>query len=169
MRGPAARHADDAAKNTVLRAISSAFDGVTFGMGLTLHQARALDNYCHPSEVQAAKEQDPETSWQDVSDEKLLKVHDAHFFLDAAGFRFYLPAYMTWSLQGARRKGHSAFDQTVEMLQPPNERFAVLDYAQASAVCAYLKYVSEHGDRSQSEAARDALDRWWGQLCAGGR
>ena len=139
MRERTARQAEKAARTKVLQAISSAFDSVTIGTGLTLHQARALDNYCHAWEVEAAKEQDTETRWQDVSDEKLLKLHDAHFFLDAAGFRFYLPAFMIWSLEGARRHGHSAFDQTVTMLQPPNERFASLEHAQACAVCAVFE------------------------------
>ena len=63
----------------------------------TLRVARALDDEWEISERRAAElaNQDPETDWREVSEEK-TKVYQEYFnFSNAAGWRFYLPAFMT--------------------------------------------------------------------------
>jgi len=92
--------ADDLLDADVVAAgVERAFDGVSRGDGLTLHQALALDDYASEDEVLAAKGRDTEPRWQDVPGDVIAQSPSALTFLDEAGRRYYLPAYMQWALR----------------------------------------------------------------------
>src|ERR1700680_2624371 len=79
--------------------IMTAFDGVSREDGTTLHEAMAIDDYKSDEEQQAARGFDTEQRWQDVPDEEILACESALSFLDAKGFRYYLPAFMVSRLK----------------------------------------------------------------------
>jgi hypothetical protein len=45
---------DDTSRDALIAEITAAFDGVELGDGVTLHQARAIDDY-YPPQIQKAK------------------------------------------------------------------------------------------------------------------
>ena len=81
------------------RQIATVFDGVSLEDGISLHAARALDEWCHEESARKiCRSQDREVRWQDVSTEKLNCFRHDFVFMDSKGFRFYLPAYMSWAI-----------------------------------------------------------------------
>jgi hypothetical protein len=89
----------EAERQRLIRQVEAAFDGVELGVGVSLHQARAMDDYASDAEIAAARAFDTERRWQDVSDEKLHRLSDTLPFMDPAGFRFYLPRFMLFALK----------------------------------------------------------------------
>jgi hypothetical protein len=100
--------------------------------------------------------------WREVPDRVVEYEYAALFFLSPAGFRHFLPAYMSYALR------HPTTDQpvvgsTVFALTPmPEEptrtfslsKFSLFDRAQQAAVVAFLESMAEHEDVDA------ALDHW---------
>ena len=76
----------EAQRLRLIRQVESAFDGIGLGGGVSLHQARAMDNRDSDAEIAAARALDTEARWQDVSDEKLDRLSDTLAFMDPHGF-----------------------------------------------------------------------------------
>ena len=79
--------------------ITAAFDGVSREDGITLHQAIAIDDWKTPEEQLAARRLDTEQRWQEVPHDAIVACESALSFLDAKGFRYYLPAFMACGLR----------------------------------------------------------------------
>ncbi|BCM93079.1 hypothetical protein IAD21_04967 [Abditibacteriota bacterium] len=85
-----------AKKAALIEEIERAFDGVARGNGPTLHEANAMDRWDGPHAERAARRRDSETRWQDIPQDVLYLVPLVATFLNPAGFRYYLPAYLIW-------------------------------------------------------------------------
>lgn len=83
----------------LLTLIEQAFYGVGRDDGMTLHQAVVVDDYGSEDEFVAAAKLDTETRWQDVPDEDISTNTSIFCFLDPKGFRYYLPASMSWAVK----------------------------------------------------------------------
>jgi len=93
---------DLAEADKLVTIIHEAFNGVERGDGITLHQAMVIAKYGSDQEFLAAKKRDRETRWQDVPDAHFAVADPlALIFLDPAGFRYYLPAAMSWSVRSS--------------------------------------------------------------------
>ena len=86
-------------QNELLALIEHAFDGVGRDDGITLHQAVVIDDHGTEDEFVAAGKLDTETRWQDVPDEDISTYPHIFCFLDPKGFRYYLPAAMSWAVK----------------------------------------------------------------------
>lgn len=82
--------------NDLVRMIDQVFISIPVP-SITLRVARALDDEWNVSDERAAElaKQDPETDWREVSKEKTEGYQEYFTFSDPAGWRFYLPAFMT--------------------------------------------------------------------------
>lgn len=87
------------AADAIIEMIQNAFSGMERGAGVTLHQALALDDRADDAEQQRARARDVEARWEDVPDADIAASPNYLCFLDTAGFRYYLPANMRWSLK----------------------------------------------------------------------
>ncbi len=85
-----------AKKAALIEEIERAFDGVERGNGPTLHEAKAMDRMDGPHTERAARRRDNETCWQGIPPDVLRLVPQVATFLEAAGFRYYLPAFLLW-------------------------------------------------------------------------
>lgn len=152
--------------------IAAAFDGVCLEDGITLHQARAMDDY-EPDDD--ARLKDTEIRWQDVPEAKLRAFDDVHPFLCAKGFRFYIPAFLVWMIRHLDDQPPSEDSQlthgTMCSLNPRSqhyrERFVLLSREQSRVVCRFLHYLSRHGDEYDRGTAEKYLEAHWGQFCPG--
>ncbi len=86
-------------RSALIAEITAAFDGVSRGNGTTLHEAIAMDDRKSDEECRAARRLDTEQRWQDVPDKDICACCSALSFLDAKGFRYYLPAFMLYGLR----------------------------------------------------------------------
>jgi hypothetical protein len=98
----------EAERLRLIREVEAAFNGVALGNGVSLHQARAMDDYASDAEVAAARAMDTEERWQEVPDEKLDRLADTLPFMDAEGFRFYLPRFMLFALKHSEGSEYSS-------------------------------------------------------------
>jgi hypothetical protein len=103
--------------------------------------------------------------WRDLSDEAVEYEYAALFFLGPAGFRHFLPAYMSFALRH-QDSGAAVVGSTVYALTPSQgdlrafslSKFALFDDAQRSAVLAFLEAMAGHED------VDEALEYWRSEI-----
>ena len=164
----------DAAGSLLIKQITKAFEGVTRDGGVSLHEARAIDDYEGAQGRAKARKKDTDCRWQDVPDEWIEYFYDVFSFFDAKGFRYYLPAYMIWLLKNYRSSQSNSVDCTIyalsvyEGVDDPYNRFRLLNAEQSKAVCSFLKFMATYcADWVDAQAARRALNQYWGQVNPG--
>lgn len=159
-------------RQAIIDGIEHAFRGVQRGRGITLHQARVLDDYGTPEDEAEARTQDADTRWQDVPDLWIEEFGDTLSFFDPEGFHYYIPAFMIWALRHydtsesfAGRAAVYAFGVN-PLAQGNTERFQLFDRHQARAVARFLDYFAHHADddHADAETAQRALDAYWQQF-----
>ncbi len=163
----------DMLQSAVIGRITSAFDGIPREDGVTLHEADAIDDYRSEEECRAARKLDRERRWQDVPDEDIEAYPSILSFLDATGFRYYIAAFMVWSLKHYMTSDSLSSDYTIYALCPNRKelrdrktsQFSLLNEAQSKATCSFLRFMVDHGDGHADDAvAREALEKYWGEF-----
>jgi hypothetical protein len=152
--------------------ISAAFDGVSREGGTTLHEAEAIDDRKSPEEQCAARRLDPETQWQDVPDADIFACCSALSFLNETGFRYYIPAFMSYSLRhwGDDWNGilnsceyHLLHDYPKSLRQsdPASiaRKYRFTD-AQSKAVARFLRFIIDIDETKADRATVEAVERW---------
>jgi hypothetical protein len=99
-------------------------------------------------------------NWRDLSDAMVENEYAALFFLSPEGFRFFIPAYMTFSLRHPT-SGAAAVQSTLMSLSPdydcaftPSKFIHFVD-AQAAVVVDFFEVMAQH------ENVDDALLYWY--------
>ncbi len=174
MAGPAGSAPIAGYAGAVLRAIEEAFADVPPGR-ITIHEAEAIDRYASEAERAAERGRDAERDWREVPDESIGECPDALAFLDPEGWRFYLPAYMRWSIRHLGDGGASMVpDHTIYSLalSPAAHlrahqlaRFRTLDPGQARAVCRFLRLMAA-AEEVDGLVAGEALASHWARFCS---
>lgn len=153
----------------LLAQIDATFDGVRLGDGISLHQARALDNYEPEDAAAAARSFDTEERWQDITDDKLDRHANTLAFMDAAGFRFHMPRFMVFSLTHPRTGSFAsdapiyACDFSDALKGHALSKYALLSPEQRTTIARFLRFAAAHDDFFDSRVAARALERYWGQ------
>lgn len=163
-----------AAGSLLIKQITKAFEGVTRDGGVSLHEAREIDNYEGAEGRAEARKKDTDCRWQDVPEEWIEHFYDVFPFFDAKGFRYYIPAYMVWTLKNYKSSQSNSVDFTIyalgvyERVDDPYYRFRLLNAEQSKAVCNFLKFMATYGAYwVDAGAARRALNQYWGQVNPG--
>lgn len=134
---------DELAEKTrldLIEKINLAFNDVVLEDGVSLHQARALDDY---QDAMQARQIDGQVPWQEISVDWIEKFHDVFPFIDVKGFRYAIPAYMIWCLKYNKHDTNS-FASTVMCLKSPDYRskiFTALNPTQAQVISEFLQYI----------------------------
>jgi len=157
-------------RDELLALIREAFADVQRGSGVSLREARAIDDHATGAQRLAARQKDADTHWGQVPDADIAE-HDAVFsFMDLRGHQYYAPAYMSWLV----RQGYDTSSNSVETAQfafdpwgkveggqhlRPHEMFTP---AQCACIARYLQYVAEVLDEgSEGSTAGDYLRTYW--------
>ena len=85
--------------DNAIRAIEEAFSGVCLGDGISLREVDVIDDYGSEAERAAARALDETEDWRNLPDDLIEKSPDVLCFMDEAGLRFHLPAYMRFALR----------------------------------------------------------------------
>ncbi len=143
----------------------SAFDGVDREDGVTLHEANVIDDYGTAEELLAARQLDIDRHWREVPDADIEENYSVLSFLDLKGFRYYLPAYMIWSLKNLESaSGSPSPDATIFALTNwYDERYSLFTHEQCRAVYRFLHHLARYGG-GYAKKAKKALDRYWAQF-----
>lgn len=162
-------------RDELIRSIERAFDGVSREDGVSLNEAEVIDAYGSEAERRAARGQDLEARWQEVSEAEIERHGDVLPFLDPKGWRYYLPAYMTWTIRRLGRSASMSVDSTIYTLAPGTapelkaralERYKTLSGNQSAVVCRFLRFMCDvvGEDGCDAVVAREAL-AYWGRFC----
>ena len=155
----------------IIAEIHRAFADVSREDGVTLQEALVIDEYGSAEERLAARERDTDRRWEDVP-EHMIGEHDSVLcFMDPKGFRYYLPAYMVWSLRNYETSetwshNHPICSLALSDSDSPRkweiERFVLFDEEQARAIYRFLHFMAQRDELSVCvDEARKALDAYW--------
>ena len=105
-------------------------------------------------------------SWRDMTDADVIGNYAAPSFLSAEGFRFFLPAYLSYALRNPS-SAEACVSTTIWHLDPSlydekiaaftRSKFALLDDPQRAAVIAFLESML---DSDYADDAEHALKEW---------
>jgi hypothetical protein len=162
----------ETARSELIATIVAAFGEMQREDGVSLHEADALNNYGVEEDPARARAVDTEHHWWEVPDAHMERLYWAHSYFDAKGFRYYLPAYMTWALRvlPEPNANTTSLDSLLYTLTPSEEppesnwlfqkQVALLTSEQCKAICSFLQYLVRYGD-GYGEMAQEALNRYW--------
>ena len=164
----------ETAREQLIAEIERVFDGVSREDGITLHEADAIDVQFPRWRRRLARWRDRERRWQDVPDRVIEGGHDSLAHFDAKGLRYYLPAFLRWTLRHGDKSSSCSSDFTFYTLIPGDgileayfyERIAGFTEDERRTICRFLRYVVRFSEfDSDAVAAQEALDGYWGQFC----
>jgi hypothetical protein len=163
---------NDALRDEIIAGITEAFTGVRRG-DITLHEADVIDECGSEKDRRTARARDVEKRWQDVPEADIESHSSALSFLCPESFRYYVAAYMVWSLRNYRTSKSASSDFTIYALMPNTNkaidewklaRFTLFSPAQARTIRRFLEFMVEHGDgHSDATQAKLALDAYWNE------
>ncbi|MEP0778245.1 hypothetical protein NDI39_11545 [Microcoleus sp. ZQ-A2] len=151
-RAPGWETIDTLAEKTrllLIEKITAAFDGVSRQDGISLHAAQALDDYSSLEEAKKiGREMDRDTQGQDVPDKWLMQFQDIFPYLDPKGFRYYIPAYMVWSLKEPKASDSNSLSSLMWAIENNNKHFQphleILNQEQLQVVSDYIEFVNNY-------------------------
>ncbi|WP_298867208.1 DUF6714 family protein [uncultured Gimesia sp.] len=158
----------DEEREVIIKEIQDAFRGVPRGK-VTLHEADVIDYYGSEKEAEKARSLDTESRWEEIPDEHIEQETTVLNFVDPQSWKYYIAAYMVWTLRYFRIKDSLSADTTTFTLNlsvnHPNlkrygmERFHLLNQKQSVAVYRFLNYMVQDYDD-----AAEAIQKYWGQF-----
>ena len=151
-RAPGWETIDTLAEKTrllLIEKITAAFDGVSRKNGISLNAAQALDDYSSLEEAKKiGRKMDRDTQWQEVPDKWLMQFQDIFPYLDPKGFRYYIPAYMVWSLKEPKASDSNSLSSLMWAIENNNKHFQphleILNQEQLQVVSDYIEFVNNY-------------------------
>jgi len=160
-------------RTQVESAVKTAFHGVTLGNGVSLKQAQAIDRYSEgvtAHEFRSLTHGEVTNDWGRVSIDELERNCISH--LDAAGFRYYIPALML-SVLSAYDPSSMRVIGTIAGLYPQREhweyhmgRYSLLVDKQRSAIAFFLQALPQLVSLEPDDRKRvaRALHNYWNEF-----
>jgi len=123
----------------ILEAIRRDFDEVRPEGAITLHETLELDGYGSVRAGLAARKRDTDKHWWEVRDEWIEEVNGVGglSFLNDEGFRYYLPAYMSYWL----RTGYETGSLRYFIAGSRKYRYRLFNAAQRVTIARFVKFV----------------------------
>lgn len=169
--------ASDPDAEAIVAEIRTAFCDVQRGE-TTLHETDVIDDWGTEEQCAAARKHDTESHWNQVPDEDIDAYPNTLCFLDPVSWRYYIPAFMIWTLRNCLSSNSLTSDFTISTFDLSDEhaslselemeRFGMLTDQQSRAVCKFLRYMAGDENRGDCLVANEALRKYWGRFCAGG-
>ena len=172
----------------LIEEIELAFRDVSRENGVSLSEAWVIDDCGSDEERAKARAQDKDEIWRDIPDEDIRHGYSCLSFLDEIGFRYYMPAYMIWTLRNYEDWDSNTPDSTVfsltlddlhqyEVLRELNrqlgrqklrgyeqmrawtlKRFSIFTLEQSTAIAHFLQFIAKY---YEDKNARRALSAYW--------
>lgn len=148
---------------SLIAEIRKVFGKVGRGKGVTLHETAVIDQYGSEAERQKARRNDTDCHWWEVKDEWIEEIRGVGglSFLDGEGFRYYLPAYLTYWLRKGREPDRLAFHLESTQRRDFDQLF---QHEQKVAIARCLEYLRVAYDDTHSEKA---LKKFWHRYLEG--
>jgi hypothetical protein len=143
--------------------IEGAFDGVTLEDGVSLNECEFADSGGTATVFRDAAANDERENWRLIADD-LTRFEVTFCFTDLRGYRFYLPAYMIWTIRNFRTSNSIIADFTIYACDPDRHQFKEMpfvqffDHAQLQAIVSFLQFCAEH-EEPDARAVRGNLQK----------
>ena len=143
--------------------IRRAFERTRLGNGITIHEADLEGCYTDDSERSHARAKDDEVVWSDVPDWKIERFPSVMPFFDPEGYRFYIPAYMIWTLKNWRTTDLFIADSVIWSFGYKESAFEDGRRKAMSPVQLHAAYrfVKHFCDFSGDKEPRHAMETFW--------
>ena len=136
----------------LVREIEAAFDGVRLDGGISLNMMEYYDSGGSMSKYAEKAKSDEREDWRRIPDETLEQFTVTFAFTDLSGFRFYLPAYMRWTVRNHRTSSSIIADHTIYALTPTHYRFEKTPFIkwfterQLGVILRFLEFAAANGE-----------------------
>jgi len=142
----------------LLELISAAFPAGSAHTVLSLRQGDEIDSYETPTP------DDLPADWRDVSERELEEHQWGFTHLDAESWRFYLPAFLAYSVRHFTRGESLVIMACLNNLRPPDRvpsRFRTVTDSQRQAVISVLEFLAFGCESDFSADASKVLEEYW--------
>lgn len=135
-------------KKKALRGLELAFKAVTLDDGLSLHETLEIDDYRRILPGSKSREYDEVYDWRKLvgsAEIQKFRWNGGITFLDAKGFRFYIPAYLTMGIR-THQLGDIASIMIFNLTRPGDKRlkgFQLFNSSQRKAIFNAVLYLHE--------------------------
>ena len=150
-------------KNELIAMIEEAFSDVRLEDGISLSMTEYHDSGGSVSEYAERAKFDERDNWHNISGETLQDFIVTFSFTDLKGFRFYVPAYMIWTIRNHRTSDSIICDFTIYAIDPDHYLFCDVEFTtwftkkQVYAMIEFLEYCTKNGDTLDSNVAEKNL------------
>ncbi len=167
-----------ARRDALVADIRHAFADVSREGGVSVSEAYVIDNYGTDEERADARASDTDTHWSQIDPAIEDPCGSALTFMDAIGYRYYIPAFMCATLQSAYEKLGPTRNLVNAYLDPAHHfrpfyrdtRLSLLTGAQRNCIArcallvAELDYVHDPTDSYVPRAIRSIAANWLNDL-----
>lgn len=142
--------------------IRRAFAGVRLDDGESLNMTEYNDSGGSRPDFKEKAQFDERDNWAAIPDKILDQFTVVFSFTDLKGFRFYIPAYMIWTLRHHRESDSIIADQTIYAIDPSHYLFEAIPFwqwftaEQIDAMTRFLEYAVQNEDLD-AKVARENL------------
>lgn len=146
-------------ESDLITQIEVAFRNVSLGDGVSLNMTMFHDSWGCASEYLVLAKRDERKNWKAIPDSTLEQFKSVFCFTDLLGYRFYLPAYMRWTIKNHRKSDNIIADFTIYALDPNKRPFtetSIVDWLtknQIDAILAFLDFCTLNDDSLDAQAA----------------
>lgn len=151
------------AEYELIALVHRAFAGVTLDDGASLNMTEYYDSGgCRPEFKEKAQDDERE-DWTAIPDETLEQFTVTFCFTDLKGFRFYMPAYMIWTIRNHRTSESIIADSTIYAIDPAHYLFESIPFwqwftrDQVGAMMQFLEYAAGNEDSLDGKVARENI------------
>lgn len=143
--------------------IRRAFAGVRLDDGESLNMTEYNDSGGCVQEFKEKAKHDERDDWAAIPDEILEQFTVTFSFTDLKGFRFYIPAYMIWTVRHHQESDSIIADQTIFAIDPSHYLFETISFwkwftaEQIEAMRRFLEYAVQHDDTLDANVAGENL------------
>jgi len=154
-------------REELIQKVEMAFSGVTLGEGIGILEAEAIDNCVSDKKRTKARNRDIRHDWTQIPDEIIDNYYSALSFMDNAGLRYCLPAYMRFALRFYDASASASVDMAIYALDNSaigkDKEFNIFSEQQRKVIAQFLRFmVTEAGEYwvDAGEASR-AYEKYW--------
>jgi hypothetical protein len=147
----------------LIELVQRAFAGVRLDDGESLNMTEYNDSGGCMPEFKVKAQNDERDDWTAIPDETLQRFTVTFSFTDLKGFRFYIPAYMIWTIRNHRTSNSIIADHTIYAIDPSHYLFKTIPFwhwftrEQVAAIMQFLEYAARNEDTLDGQVARENL------------
>ena len=153
----------------LIEEIQTAFKGVLLKDGIGINQADRIESRQRDVLIQKGRNLDRMwwIEWTDIQDKYVSSYSDVMYYMDSAGIKWTLPAYMIYIIKHYK-EGSFSIDSTIYVLEAGGlgvDKLDLYTQEQKRVISKFLMLMVEVGEKwVDVESAQNALDKVWGEF-----